>query len=465
VDSAAAETHARLLAEAELRRVATPPGIRWLGPDYQLTGLPQDEEGLLRVKAVVTALAQIGALTEETGRAVLAELAAALALRGLRAPGALLSPAATGGPPAAPPPAPPRPVTPGGRYRAIPVGAVLPADLDGYQGEVHLQVLVLAPDRAAIVTCFVSTWREAAVRPAGQAVAQPSFPPFGGSGLTDDQGRAYQLSFEAGEGGWQERGVLDISPVPPEGTQWLDLPTGSGPVIRISLAGAGPAGQVSTQRITPLAVGDQLLTAVAETMLGGGPMAGIEATLLAASLAEVADALLAVRALPPGSRVAARLAALCQRRAIEVHGELADRCRAVRLPGPWASVLGNSQRWDGWPGVAPVAVVLPEIDGARFVLAGLSSWERQASLQMFAWGWQRQPRGFPYQQPFSWWARDNAGRWHVGRPNLHNVVAGTFQLELTPPLDPAATGLDIMVTGRSSRVTATVPLGWPGRPG
>ena len=260
---------------------------------------------------------------------------------------------------------------------------MLPADLDGYQGEVHLQALVLAPGRAAIVTCFVSTWREA---PAGPAGAQPSFPPFGGSGLTDDRGRSYRLGFEAGAGGWQEPGVLDISPVPPGGTRWLDLPTGSGPVIRISLAGAGPAARVSRQRITPLSVGERLLAAVAETMLGGGPLAGVEATLLAASLADVVAALEAVRALPPGSRVAARLAALCQRRAIEVRGPLAGQGQTVRLPTPWASVLGDSQRWDGWPGVAPAAAVLPELDGARFVLAGLSSWERQASLQMFAWG-------------------------------------------------------------------------------
>lgn len=463
MDSAAAETYARLLAEAELRRAVTSPGFRWLDPDYELGGRPPDEEGLLRVKAVVSALTQAGALAEDAGRSVLVDLAAALAVRGLRAPGALLSPAPAG-PAAAPPAGRSRPGIPGG-YRAIPVSAVLPADLDGYQGEVHLQALVLAPDRAAIVTCFVSTWRESADRPAGQAADQPSFPPFGGSGLTDDQGRSYRLSFEAAEGGWQERGVLDISPVPPEGARWLDLPTGSGPVIRISLAGASRAARASSQRIPPRSVGEQLLTAVAETMLGGGPMAGIEATLLAASLAEVVAALEAMQLLPPGSRVAARLAALCQRRAIEVRGQLAGQCRAVRLPGPWASVLSHSQRWDGWPGVAPAAVVLPEIDGARFVLAGLSSWERHATLQMFAWGWPWQPHGFRYQQPFSWWARDSAGRWHVGRPSPHNLVAGTFQLELTPPLDPAATALDIMVTGQSSRVTATVPLDWQGRPG
>jgi len=458
VDSAAAETYARLLAEAELRRAVSAPGLRRLDADHKLGGRPPDGEGLVRVKAVVCALAQVGALAGDTGQSVLGGLAAALALRGLRPPAALLAAAPAGGA-AAPPLARPRPGSPGG-YRAIPVGAVLPADLDGYQGDVHVQALVMAPDRAAIVTCFVSSWRETAARPA----VQPSFPPFGGSGLSDDQGRPYRLRFEAAEG-WQERGVLDIFPVPPEGTRWLDLPTGLGPAIRIDLAGPGPAARVSRRRVTPLAVGDQLLTAVAETMLGGGPLAGVEATLLADSLAEVVQALEAAQALPPGSRVAARLAALCQRRAIEVRGPLAGRCRSVRLPESWASVLGNSQRRDGWPGVAPATAVLPEIDGARFVLAGLSSWERQASLQMFAWGWRWPSGGFPAGRPFSWWARDDSGRWHVGRLTPHHAAAGTVALELTPPLDPAATTLDIMVTGRSSRVTATVPLDWHGRPG
>jgi hypothetical protein len=34
------------------------------------------------------------------------------------------------------------------------------------------------------------------------------------------------------------------------------------------------------------------------------------------------------------------------------------------------------------------------------------------------------------------------------------------QLRLTPPLHPAATSLEVIVTGMSSRVRATVPLDW-----
>ncbi len=98
MDSAAAETYARLLAETELRRAVTSPGLRGLDPGGRLTGPAPDEEGLLRVRAVVSALTQVGVLTEEAGRSVLGDLAAALALRGRHAPGALLSPAPAGGP-------------------------------------------------------------------------------------------------------------------------------------------------------------------------------------------------------------------------------------------------------------------------------------------------------------------------------------------------------------------------------
>ena len=91
---------------------------------------------------------------------------------------------------------------------------VLPAEWDGQQGEVHVQALVLAPDRAAITTSFVSTWRPRPAPPmataGGTATPQPSFPPFGGSGVTDDQGRRYRLTLEVVEGGWHESGVLDL---------------------------------------------------------------------------------------------------------------------------------------------------------------------------------------------------------------------------------------------------------------
>jgi hypothetical protein len=464
VDNTRAETHVRLLAEDQLRRALTSPRYRWLDEDFEAAGQPPEEVGLHRVSAVLSALRQVGMLSGATAADLAAEFAAALAARGLHNPRVLGSPARSGpgerG--AAGAAAEPGRGAPRGRYQAVPVGMALPAQWDGHQGEIHVQALVLAPDRAAITTSFVSTWRAAPRTAGGGTAAQPSFPPFGGSGVTDDQGRRYGLTLEVAEGGWHESGVLGLSAVPPPGTRWLDMPVSPGRSIRIDLTGA-PAVPVRREHRPLASAGELLLAAVADTMLGGGQLAGMSATLLASSLAEVAEALTAVGLLPQPSPAASELAALCARRAIEVRGPWASRSRATRLPGPWVSVLSGSRRVDGPQGVSSAAAVLPELDGARFVLAGLSSWERHATLLVFAWGWSHRPREFRPRQPFSWWARDDADRWHVARIGGHDAAAGTFHLELTPPLHPAARSLDVILTGREGRVTATLPLAWPGR--
>jgi hypothetical protein len=465
VDSAAAETHARRLAEAQLRQAALASRYPWSDGDVKAGGEPPGEAGLLRVRAVLNALCHVGALGEARAWPVLSEFTSALAARGLVHPEGLLRVVVPGESEAFLGPLPVAPA-PDGAYQAVPIAGVIPAEWEGYQGEVHLQTLILAPDSAMIVTTFVSTWREAAGPPGGRVAGQPSFPPFGGSGLTDDQGRRYRLDYEAAEGGWFQSGVLSLSPVPPADVRWLDMPTGAGPALRIRLAQPVPAARVTSQRLRWAAAGEHLLTAVADTLLGGGSMAGVTATAIAASLAEVADALHAAAALPDDSEIAAHLAALCQRRSIEVRGPLAHRARAAGLPGPWVDVLAQRRGGpgEGRTGVVPVAAVLPEVDGARFVLAGLSSWERQVSMPVAAWGWSPWPRAFRPGQPFSWWARDDTGRWHVGRTSPYQLRARTFQVEFTPPLHPSVRSLDIVLTGSARRVRVSVPLHWPDQP-
>ena len=166
MDNARAETHVRLLAEDQLRRAATSARYRWLDEDFQAGGQPPVEVGLHRVSAVLSAFRQVGMLSGATAARLGAEFASALAARGLHNPGALANPARSGmgedTPAGAGTAAEPGSSTPAGRYQAVPVGIVLPAEWDGQQGEVHVQALVLAPDRAAITTSFVSTWRPAA---------------------------------------------------------------------------------------------------------------------------------------------------------------------------------------------------------------------------------------------------------------------------------------------------------------
>ena len=68
MDSAAAEAHVRLLAESQLRRAAAAPRYLWLDEDFKEGGEPPEEEGLLRVRAVLSALLKVGALSEDVAR-------------------------------------------------------------------------------------------------------------------------------------------------------------------------------------------------------------------------------------------------------------------------------------------------------------------------------------------------------------------------------------------------------------
>jgi hypothetical protein len=122
-------------------------------------------------------------------------------------------------------------------------------------------------------------------------------------------------------------------------------------------------------------------------------------------------------------------------------------------------VLACRGTQDGREDVIPAAAVLPEIDGARYALTGMYSSAGSATLRALAWGWQ--PEDKPLNKaPFSWWARDNAGRWHVARQVWSDVRRDGAVLDITliPPLHPAATSLQIILTGPSGRATAMVPL-------
>ena len=98
VANAAAETHVRLLAEAQLRRAAAAPRYLWLDEDFKMGGTQPEEEGLHRIKAVLNALHRVGALSDGAAWSVLSDFAAALAARGLAPADSLLRTAAPGSP-------------------------------------------------------------------------------------------------------------------------------------------------------------------------------------------------------------------------------------------------------------------------------------------------------------------------------------------------------------------------------
>ena len=205
-------------------------------------------------------------------------------------------------------------------------------------------------------------------------------------------------------------------PVPLAGTRRLDI---SGPTIndpiRVELArtpgpgsAAGPdpadpdsarpdPGRADPAHADParrgglpggLSPAERPLDALAERLLanvahgygpGSAPLSG---------LAEVVGALQAVAGLTAGSAALSRLAVLAGRLGIDFPAGLRSLIRPVELPGAWASVLDHRGAADGPHRAAAVAAVLPEVDGARFALAGLDSMADSATLRVLAWGWQ-----------------------------------------------------------------------------
>jgi hypothetical protein len=254
-------------------------------------------------------------------------------------------------------------------------------------------------------------------------------------------------------------GQFNLSPPVPPGARWLQvtLAPGAGP-RRVDLTtppaptrtGAGPASA---------APGEHVLDAIAQVTLWRSVVTGRQSDRPLPELADIIAALETAGALEPASPAAARLAALARRLGI---GPPAGFPAPDDLPEPWASVLSERDRRDGPTAVAPAAAVLPEIDGARFALAGLHSAAEAATLRVLAWGWA--PHQGPVRaalDPFIWQARDNTGRWHLAGP-AGSGGNGHVDLYLTlvPPLHPAATSLEVTVTGRSHQAGTTVPLDW-----
>jgi len=122
----------------------------------------------------------------------------------------------------------------------------------------------------------------------------------------------------------------------------------------------------------------------------------------------------------------------------------------------------------------PLAFVLPEMDGARLVLAGLSTAAGRSHLHVVCSGLPRLTTrsAWDWTPGFSWWLRDGAGNWHVATTDDEPCPLGdglqAFWLRLTPPLSPSLTPplspslapvpgpAEIIVTGQTTRIRATV---------
>ena len=175
--------------------------------------------------------------------------------------------------------------------------------------------------------------------------------------------------------------------------------------------------------------------------------------------------LAAAGAIPPDSPTPGHLAAVCQRLGAQGHGITAPA--GTSIPVRWASVLAGLDRGPAGPGpewCAPLAAILPDVDGARFALGGLTSAAGQSHLHVVATGVPLPAGG--WDPGFSWWLRSDDGAWHVGtqsHPYLRDSGQTAFRLRLTPPLSARPDTFEVVVTGPATRVSALVPvLGAPG---
>jgi hypothetical protein len=351
--------------------------------------------------------------------------------------------------------------------RVTPVGRALRVTGGRAPLALHFLSLVRTPGEAMITVIMHMHWP-----PDGSSLdleitgAGPQHLPYDQLWAEDDQGTRYTVRFGPGQAGtptWA--GIARLSPVPPPRARHLDLIGDGTPLVRLRLGPAAPSAPSSTQRAA-VAPGERLLVLEAERILASGDARG---PVQGPDPGEIITVLTQAGAIAADSPVPGQLAALCQRLGAGGHGITVPA--AAHVPPQWASVI--ARRGAPLPAAdaevfAPLAVILPDVDGARFALTGLSTAAGESHLHMvssgmpllaerFAWNW---------QPGFSWWLADSTGHWHVGTPGepcTSEDGTQAFQLRLTPPLAAVPDTAEIVVTGPATRVRVTVPVTRSGR--
>ena len=308
----------------------------------------------------------------------------------------------------------------------------------------------------------------------------------------DDQDAGYTLrfSFRTGTTGsavWAS--VLDLRPDPPYQIGRLDLRTGPGePATRIRLDPRDPpipAPEVTVTR-TAHSPGELLLDVIAARILTSagsvsqdnpGQLAGATAELRAFvgdGPGHIVAALRAAGALPPSSPAPGQLAGLCARLGITGHGITVPP--AAGLPDRWLSMLTRYHRREPYVTPAPgswaaTAAELPELDGVRLAVLGLHQAERGTIVHLHAggvtmeddWEYHRAVRPLP-----ALWIRDHAGRWHATN-HYAPIPLGddgevTLELAIVPPLEAGTPWIDLVAAGLSAEGRARLPLRWTWNP-
>jgi hypothetical protein len=489
VNGERAESHLRLLAEAERRRMMALPADRF-----------NDQWFSRRLELVAHALAALGAVDAGTAKQIQADFDRASTARLV----SLLN-AAGPGPGGLSPEVRGRlerlrqhqlvqlaqaddPVVPvsghgAGRVvsrqatRVVPVGQVISAPM--LHGAVILLAYLQAPGGARFAATMGMFGSPGSRGPGPGPATQPQQRR---PTMTDDRGTSYQPMFMRGPGG----GVLTLHPAPPHQIRWLDVTTAPGePAIRINLDPQDRQLPAPDVTVTPKAhsPGELLLHVIATKILTLAPdfphdnperLAAATRELrgfAAEGLGELVTALQAVGLLSAASPVPGQLAGLCARLGLDGHGITA---RPADLPEPWQSMLTRYHRRQPYqppaPGswAAPLAE-LPELDGTRVTIFGLDHDASGHTMILHAlvsgvameddWKYARVVRPLPVL-----WIHDDRGRWHTTETHgiAHPVVNGevVLWLRIWPPLDRGTTWIDVLATGQSAEARARLPLRW-----
>jgi len=471
MDRERAETFLRLLAEAELRRVTARPEDR-----------AAHARGIARVIRVARALTAVGALGEQDVGWVLDDFELALVQRRTATPARygrdlrwLMRSSSPRQPPAAP-------------DHAVPAGQVIPVRGEEVSGEVTL-LSYAQTESGALLTFVARPGQLNPVDPEGPWSIMPSQPPvprrpdlviipFRQFTATDDRGASYRMGY-IGTGRPPGEWILRLYPHPPRDLSWLDLSATPGePAVRIDLNPGTPA-RLTISQVTR-SPAEQLLNNLAMRLLATGAVFPQDVRIIFSELAlqprrpfpdtaeglgDVVAALQACGALSPLSPVPGQLAALCARLDVTGHGLTAPPARD--LPEPWLGVLAHHQQAQPHEaprpdGCAAVAAVLPELDGTRLTILGLTSSAGGTILHTHASGatchtYYGPPEG--HLAP-AIWLRDSRGRWHATRVGRYHEGDMTMRLEVVPALSQATAWIEVLAAGRSAEVRATLPLRW-----
>jgi hypothetical protein len=487
-----AETYLRLLAEAELRDPASRPAPR--SADAPFITAP------IALTRAAWALTTVGAIDLETAEDILADAELALAARdrpepsgagvlssaGLAWPAGLTGPRlgprrfASGRPlarmsrlmPGVPAPVPaPAGAPPNGPDRYVPVGLMILFHDELISGELDL----MSYAHTAAGARLTATWRTRDL----PGSRHHGVPPVDAFALTDDRGQPYDLVFDT-KGRPESTCDLTLRPDPPSDIGWLEITAPGEQAVRVDLSRRAERPEPRISEIS-LSVGEHLLNRIAERLLTLAPEHRLDlrqvparppaplVTNLAGGLGATIAALEAAEVLSPLSPVPARLAALCASLRIGGHGITA--APAPDLPEPWLSMLTHYHRRkpemsSAGDGFAAVAAALPELDGIRLVLLGLHNYDGGTWMNALALGQLPDLRqgslGLDMTFPLSVWVRDDAGRWHAARPAGWYDEGGEadLTLRLTPPLTRSSAWIEVLATGHSAEVRATLPLYW-----